>query len=51
MEENIKQEIRRITTILVTAICLFGILNTLCLLSRIQELENKIEHVKTFKSE
>lgn len=46
MEEDVKQEIKRIAIILVTAICLFGILNTVCLLFRIQELEKKIERLK-----
>lgn len=47
MEDEIKSEVRRIAIILVAAVCLFGIINTVCLLSRIQELDEKIETLKS----
>ena len=46
MEDKLVEKMKTFTMILVFAICLFGILNTLCLLSRIQKLEEKIETLK-----
>lgn len=51
MKEELVDKMKTFTVILVIATCLFGILNTLCILYRVQELEKKIEFIKTFKSE
>jgi hypothetical protein len=51
MKEQLTEKMKHFTIILLIATCLFGIINTLCILYRFQELENKIEVNKTFKSE
>jgi hypothetical protein len=49
MKEQLTEKMKHFTIILLIATCLFGIINTLCILYRFQELENKIESIKTFK--
>lgn len=51
MKEELVDKMKNFTVILLIAIGLFGILNTLCILYKVQELEKKIESIKTFKSE
>lgn len=51
MKEELVDKMKNLTIVVVIAIALFGIVNTLLLVSRIGKLENKIEHIKTFKSE
>ena len=51
MEDKLIEKMNNLTMALVTAIVLFGVINTIFLSHRITELENKIEAIKTFKSE
>lgn len=44
------KELRRYVILLITAIFLFGFLNTLHLVYELQRLEEKIETIKNFKS-
>ena len=51
MKEKLVEKMKNLTIVVVIAIALFGIVNTLFLVNRIEKLENKIEPIKTFKSE
>jgi hypothetical protein len=51
MEERLLEKMKFLTIVVVIAITGFGIVNTLYLANRIEKLENKIESIKTFKSE
>jgi hypothetical protein len=49
--ENLKKEMKFLIILLIITIGVLNFINTIFLLSRIQELENKIEVNRTFKSE
>ena len=51
MEKRLLEKMKFLTIVVVIAIAGFGIVNTLYLGNRIEKLENKIESIKTFKSE
>lgn len=51
MREELKKDIQYFAILGIIAIALIGIVNTLYLSNKIEELQNKIEVNKTFKSE
>lgn len=50
MENRLIEKMKGLTLILVIVIIVFSIVNTVVLLHKIVELENKIEYIKTFKT-
>lgn len=51
MEKELVEKMKSLTIVVIIAIAVLGLVNTLYLANRIEKLENKIESTKTFKSE